>query len=220
MTRYDKDRNDPGLDGQSSLSAYLHFGQISAQRVAKEVKKSDSPVKAKKAFLEELIVRRELSDNFCYYNKNYNKFDCLPELAKKTLDIHRHDKKAYVYSLAQLELAETHDEFWNAAQHQLIDTGKMHGYMRMYWGKKIIEWSQSPEEAFQIALYLNDKYELDSRDPNGYAGLAWCFGLRDRAWPERKIFGKIRYMNADGLKRKLDMEKYVSKFLKTKEGAR
>jgi deoxyribodipyrimidine photo-lyase len=211
LTLYSEQRNDPTKDEVSNLSPYLHFGQISAQRISLEVHQSDASTQSKAAFLEELIVRRELSDNFCFYNPSYDSFDGLPEWAKKTLRVHERDAREYRYSREELEQAETHDSYWNAAQIEMMVRGKMHGYMRMYWGKKIIEWSRTPEDALKIALYLNDKYELDGRDPNGFTGIAWCFGLHDRPWKERAIVGKIRYMNANGLKRKFDAEAYVKK---------
>jgi deoxyribodipyrimidine photo-lyase len=206
---YPDQRNDPNKAVLSNLSPYLHFGQIAAQRVALDVHRSDTPPDSKAAFLEELIVRRELSDNYCFYNPGYESFDGLPEWAQKTLHVHAKDRREYQYTREELERAETQDPYWNAAQNEMVLRGKMHGYMRMYWGKKIIEWSSTPEEAFETALYLNNIYELDGRDPNGYAGVAWCFGTHDRPWPERPIFGKIRYMNANGLKRKFDVERYV-----------
>ncbi|MBD3425902.1 MAG: deoxyribodipyrimidine photo-lyase [Candidatus Omnitrophica bacterium] len=212
LADYDDARNDPTEEGTSDLSPYLHFGQISAQRVALKIRDAKAPRKAKEAFLEELIVRRELSDNLCYYNKDYDKFRGLQPWAKKTLNEHRKDKRGYTYSLKRFEESKTHDPLWNAAQTQLVRTGKMHGYLRMYWGKKILEWSQSPEKAFKVAISLNDKYELDGRDPNGYAGVAWSIGgIHDRAWPERAIFGKIRYMSYNGCKSKFNVDKYIEK---------
>jgi deoxyribodipyrimidine photo-lyase len=202
-------RNDPCLDATSNMSPYLHFGQISPLYIALKVAESDA--RGKDAYLEELIVRRELSYNFVYYNDNYDKFSCLPPWAKNTLNFHSRDNREYFYSLEEFENAKTHDPYWNAAQKEMVVTGKMHGYMRMYWGKKILEWTKNPKRGFKIALYLNNKYELDGRDPNGFAGVAWCFGKHDRAWSERKVFGKIRYMNASGLKRKFDADKYVEK---------
>jgi deoxyribodipyrimidine photo-lyase len=175
--------------------------------VAVKVLETDSP--GMDTYLEELIVRRELAFNFVYYNKNYDSFDCLPKWTQKTLNEHKNDPREYLYSLDEFENAKTHDHYWNAAQNQMRATGKMHGYMRMYWGKKIIEWTQTPQEAYRYALYLNNKYELDGRDPNSFAGVAWCFGKHDRPWKERPVFGKIRYMNAKGLKRKFDADKYV-----------
>ena len=214
LDNYDEQRNDPTKDAQSNLSPYLHFGQLSAQRVTLEVQKLKNHSPSTEAFLEEIIVRRELSDNFCYYNTKYDSFDGFPEWAKRTLNEHEKDKREFVYSLKQFENAETHEDLWNAAQKQLAKTGKLHGYMRMYWAKKILEWSKSPEDALKIAIYLNDKYELDGRDPNGYVGCAWSIGgVHDRAWTERKVFGKIRYMNYNGCKRKFDVESYIKKWL-------
>jgi deoxyribodipyrimidine photo-lyase len=209
LDQYDNLRNDPGLDYLSNLSPYLHFGQISPLYVALQILKSSSP--GKEAYLEELIVRRELSMNFVFYNQNYDFYQGLPDWVKHTLSTHKGDRREYVYSLNDLERAKTHDPYWNAAQMQMRITGKMHGYMRMYWGKKILEWSKTPEEAFRTALYLNNKYELDGRDPNGFAGVAWCFGKHDRPWGEREIFGKVRYMNAAGLRRKFDVDAYIQK---------
>jgi deoxyribodipyrimidine photo-lyase len=200
-------RNDPTLDYLSHMSPYLHFGQISPLFIALKALETKSP--GTEAFLEELIVRRELSMNFVFYNEKYDSLDAVPEWAKKTLRAHRKDKRQYANTLEELESAKTHDPYWNAAQKEMVVQGKMHGYMRMYWGKKIIEWSKTPEEAFRIALYLNNKYELDGRDPNGFTGVAWCFGKHDRPWGERPIFGNVRYMNDKGLKRKFDADGYV-----------
>jgi deoxyribodipyrimidine photo-lyase len=214
LSAYPEDRNDPNKNGQSNLSPYLHFGQISAQRVALEVKKTDAPSDSKDAFLEELIVRRELSDNFCFYNPNYDNPDGFPNWAKKTLREHKKDTREYIYSRKEMEKAETHDDLWNAAQMEMVNRGKMHGYMRMYWAKKILQWTTSVAEAMDIAIYLNDKYELDGRDPNGYAGIAWSLGgLHDRAWNQRSIFGKIRYMSYNGCKSKFDIKTYISKLI-------
>ena len=202
-----EERNDPSRDYSSHMSPYLHFGQISPLYIALEVLKTKSV--GINAYLEELIVRRELAMNFVFYNENYDNLNCLPEWAQKTLSKHSKDIREYLYSFDELENAQTHDPYWNAAQKEMMSTGKMHGYMRMYWGKKIIEWTSNPEEAYDIALALNNKYELDGRDPNGYAGVAWCFGKHDRAWKERDIFGKVRYMNANGLRRKFKIDHYV-----------
>lgn len=210
LPSYAMKRNDPVADGQSNLSPYLHFGQIAAQRVALEVENASVDKAARDAFLEELIVRRELSDNFCFYNIQYDKFEGFPEWARKTLNAHRKDKRAYSYTLKQFEHARTHDELWNAAQNEMVKRGKMHGYMRMYWAKKIVEWTESPEKAMEIAIYLNDRYELDGRDPNGYTGIGWSIGgVHDRAWNERPIFGKIRYMSYNGCKSKFDVKRYI-----------
>ena len=206
---YDTRRNDPNAGAVSNLSPYLHFGQISPLHVALEARAATG--KGKDAFLEELIVRRELSFNLVYYNRRYDDYESLPPWALRTLNYHARDKREYLYSLEEFETARTHDPYWNAAQQEMVLTGKMHGYMRMYWGKKILEWSKGPQEGFRIALYLNNKYELDGRDPNGFAGVAWCFGRHDRAWAERSVFGKVRYMNAGGLRRKFDADAYVSR---------
>jgi len=209
LNDYPDRRNDPNVDGQSGLSPYLRFGQISPLDIALRVARTAS--KGAEAFLEELIVRRELSFNFVHYSNQYDCFEGLPPWAKRTLNFHGRDKREYTYSSAEFEASRTHDPYWNAAQKEMVFTGKMHGYMRMYWGKKILEWTRRPEEGFRIALYLNNKYELDGRDPNGFAGVAWCFGKHDRAWAERPVFGKIRYMNAAGLRRKFDADAYVRK---------
>lgn len=208
---YKEARNDPTSKAQSNLSPYLHFGQLSAQRVALEIMKSSAPRAAKDAFLEELIIRRELADNLCFYEPRYDSVEGFPEWARKTLNDHRMDPRPYLYSIEEFEQARTHDELWNAAQIQMAAKGKMHGYMRMYWAKKILEWSESAQEALRTAVYLNDKYELDGRDPSGYAGIAWSIGgLHDRAWGERPVSGKIRYLSYEGCKRKFDVDTYVN----------
>jgi deoxyribodipyrimidine photo-lyase len=210
LDRYNDLRNDPNAAGQSGLSPWLHFGQLSAQRVALEAGRAAGGTVSGDAFIEELIVRRELSDNFCWYNMNYDRVEGFPAWALKTIAEHRHDRRDFIYSPGQLEMGETHDPLWNAAQAEMVTTGRMHGYMRMYWAKKILEWTESPEAAMQTAIYLNDRYQLDGRDPNGYAGIAWSIGgVHDRAWGERPVFGKIRYMNAKGCKRKFDAELYI-----------
>ena len=212
---YSENRNDPTIDGQSGLSPYLHFGLLSPQRVALDVSNADAPKVDKDAFLEELIIRQELSDNFCFYNANYDNIKCAPAWGIRTLEDHKKDKREYLYSPKQFETAKTHDELWNAAQMEMVKTGKMHGYLRMYWAKKILEWTKTPEEAFKIAVHLNDKYSLDGKDPNGYAGIAWSIcGVHDRAWGEREVFGKIRYMSYDGAASKFNIKKYVSKINK------
>ena len=209
LDHYPDLRNNPTLDYLSNMSAYLHFGQISPLYIALKVMESKSP--GEEAYLEEMIVRRELSMNFIFYNPHYDEFDGLPAWAKKTLIEHIEDPREHLYSLEEFEKAQTHDPYWNACQKEMMITGKMHGYMRMYWGKKILEWTKTPAEGMKIALYLNNKYELDGRDPNGFTGVAWCFGKHDRAWFERNIFGKIRYMNDNGLRRKFDADGYVKK---------
>ena len=213
LASYDRDNSDPVLDGCSRLSPYLHFGQLSPLDIALRVQESDAPRAATDAFLEQLIVRRELSLNACWFNPGYDRYDTLPPWTLTTLDQHRHDKREFLYTLSQWEAGATHDPCWNAAQAEMVRSGSMHNYMRMYWGKKILEWSRSPEEAFDTALYLNNKYELDGRDPNGFTGVAWCFGRHDRPWTERPVFGKIRYMNANGLHRKFDIQAYLDRWL-------
>ena len=208
LARYPLLRNDPASSVLSGMSPYLHFGQVSPIYIARRVLESGDP--AAESFLEEMIVRRELSMNFVTYNILYDRYDGLPAWSRKTLALHSRDPREYLYVLEEFEKAQTHDPYWNAAQKEMLVTGKMHGYMRMYWGKKILEWSESPEQAYQTALSLNNRYELDGRDPNGYAGVAWCFGKHDRAWSERPVFGKIRYMNANGLKRKFRIDDYVA----------
>ena len=214
---YAEERNDPVKDAQSNLSPYLHFGQISAQRIALEVKKYGGSPESEETFLEELIVRRELSDNFCFFNPHYDSFTGFPKWARDTLSKHRTDRREFVYTKEEFENSQTHEDLWNAAQNEMVRTGKMHGYMRMYWAKKILEWTNTPQYALNIAIYLNDKYELDGRDPNGYTGCAWSIGgVHDRPWTEREIFGKIRYMNRNGAKRKFDIESYIQKYNRTK----
>ncbi len=207
LDTYGERRSDPSLERGSGMSPYLHFGQISPLHIALVVKKAGGA--GGDAFLEELIVRRELSMNFILHNLDYDSLQGLPPWALTTLREHAQDKREYAYSLRELEEGRTHDPYWNAAQREMVSTGRIHNYMRMYWGKKIIEWSASPEDAYTAAIYLNDRYELDGRDPNGYTGVLWCFGKHDRAWKERPVLGKLRYMSADGLRRKFDMDSYV-----------
>ncbi|MCX3066295.1 MAG: deoxyribodipyrimidine photo-lyase [Cetobacterium sp.] len=206
----------PDNERSSKLSPYLHFGQISPVEIKHNIEKlSKELINEKNSFLEEVIIRRELAINFVYYNKNYdNWLGITYEWAYKTLEKHENDKREYIYSEKELEEFKTHDKYWNACQKQMLDMGYMDSYMRMYWCKKILEWSVTPQKAYEIAIKLNNKYFYDGRDPNSYAGVAWCFGKHDRAWKEREIFGKVRYMNSDGLKRKFDIEKYVEKYLK------
>ncbi len=212
LRRYVKNRNQPQTDDISHMSPYLHFGQLSPLYLTLKMKRADKLLlEAREAYLEELIVRRELAMNFVNYTINYDSYTCIPQWAMKTLRQHQKDQREYIYSLRQLENAETHDEYWNAAMREMKMTGFMHNYMRMYWGKKILEWSETPEQAFRTMLDMNNKYFLDGRDPNSYAGVSWVFGVHDRAWFERPIFGKIRYMAASGLERKCDIRSYVKK---------
>jgi deoxyribodipyrimidine photo-lyase len=210
LVKYEK-RNDPNEQATSRLSAYLHFGQLSAQRIALEVRASGLP---SESFLEELIVRKELADNFCLFQPHYDRFEGFPAWAQKTLNAHRNDQREFMYDYPTFAEGKTHDDAWNAAQLQMVKTGYMHGYMRMYWAKKILEWTASPEDALTIANRLNDTYELDGRDPNGYVGTAWAIGgVHDRPWANRPIFGMIRFMNAQGLKRKFDIGQYIRTWL-------
>ncbi len=213
LNNYDVHRNDPNKNALSNLSPYFHYGHLSSQRAVLEIKKFNIPRNDKAAFIEQVIVRKELADNFCEYEINYDYFDGFHPWAQNTLNEHRNDEREYLYPKQQFEEAETHDDLWNAAQKQMMTTGKMHGYMRMYWAKKIMEWSPSPEIAQQIAIDLNDKYQLDGRDPNGYTGIAWSIGgIHDRAWFERPVYGKIRYMNYNGCKSKFDVAKYIKMY--------
>jgi deoxyribodipyrimidine photo-lyase len=210
--RYVANRNQPQTDDISHMSPYLHFGQVSPLYLALRIKAAGSRLKeAQEAYLEELLVRRELAMNFVHYTRNYDSFACLPQWARRTLKHHRKDRRENVYTRRQLEDAKTHDEYWNAAMREMKITGFMHNYMRMYWGKKILEWSRTQEHAFRTTLAINNKYFLDGRDPNSHTGVAWVFGVHDRAWFERPIFGKIRYMAASGLERKCDIRRYVEK---------
>lgn len=207
-------RRDLSIDGTSTLSPYLHFGQISPVQIALSARDADAPRADKEAFLEELIVRRELSINFVHFTSNYDSYDSLPVWAKKTLDAHQRDKRPVLYSRDELEQARTHDSHWNAAQREMNATGFMHNAMRMYWGKKVLEWSPTPCEAFERLLYLNNRLFLCGRDPASYANVGWIFGLHDRPWASRPIFGNVRYMNDSGLNRKFDMEAYVARVAK------
>jgi deoxyribodipyrimidine photo-lyase len=205
---YGNGRNDPGAEATSTLSPYLHFGQISPVDIALQAINAWGR-EAAEPLLEQLIVRRELAMNFVYYNDDYDSPECLPDWAVRTLDRHASDRREYCYSYEELFEAKTHDPAWNAAQKQMTQTGHMAGYMRMYWGKKVLEWSRDWREAYRTLVRLNDTCELDGRDPNGYAGIAWIFGKHDRPWGERPIFGTIRYMNEAGLKRKFDVSRYI-----------
>ncbi len=211
LARYADNHNQPQTDDVSMISPYLHFGQISPLYLALAVSAAEAPQAAKDAFLEEMIVRRELACNFTHFTANYDQFACIPGWARVSLAEHRRDRRPHVYSVRQLENAETHDPYWNAAMREMVCTGFMHNYMRMYWGKKILEWSRSPQEAFAATLALNNKYFIDGRDPNSFTGVAWIYGIHDRAWPARPVFGKVRTMMASGLERKCDIRGYVEK---------
>ena len=233
LKSYALDRNDPSKAKLSNLSPYLHYGQIASLRVALEIiqatdirpllfeearlitaSEDASEIDGMNALLEEMVVRKELSDNYCLHNDRYLEIKGGPDWGQKTLNEHRDDPRDFVYSRAEWEAAKTHDESWNAAQKQLMKTGKMHGYMRMYWAKKMLEWSLTPEQALADCIYLNDKYSIDGGDPNGYVGMLWSMtGLHDRPWTQRSVFGQVRYMNEGGLKRKFDIKKYHQDWL-------
>ncbi|RME35909.1 MAG: deoxyribodipyrimidine photolyase [Thermoflexia bacterium] len=200
LPRYADLRGDPRHDATSGLSPYLHFGQISPVEVAWEVSRIGDP--GADAFLEELIVRRELALNFVWYNPDYDRWEGLPRWARETLQAHAGDPRPALYSLEDLESARTEDPVWNAAQSALVRTGRMHNYLRMYWGKQLLLWTEHPQDALRIGLYLNNRYALDGRDPNSYAGVGWCLGLHDRPFPERPVFGKVRPMTPEGIRRK------------------
>ncbi|HET9173940.1 MAG TPA: deoxyribodipyrimidine photo-lyase [Candidatus Saccharimonadales bacterium] len=231
LPQYALKRNDIAEDFQSNLSPYLHFGQLASLRVALDVlaETQKTPLlfeRAKmasagdqpsaedgmNALFEEMIVRKELSDNFCFYAKSFTSFDAIPAWAVDTLTQHQTDRREHVYTIDELRSASTHDPAWNAAQRELTTSGKMHGYMRMYWAKKLLEWTPTPQDALAIAIELNDSYSIDGGDPNGYVGMLWSIaGLHDRPWTERPIFGKIRYMNLAGLERKFNLNAYISR---------
>lgn len=234
LEKYALQRNNIAQDYQTGLSPYLHFGQLSSLRVALDVLSHTNEIPllfnearmaspgtipsaadGMNALFEEMIVRKELSDNFCLYAKSYTNFEAVPNWAAATLEKHRDDMREFSYSADELEQGKTHDEIWNAAQYELAKTGKLHGYLRMYWAKKILEWSATPEEALATTIYLNDAYSIDGGDPNGYVGALWSIaGLHDRPWTERPIFGMVRYMNAAGMRRKFDVDAYINRVTK------
>ncbi len=209
--QYDENRSRPETDHVSYMSMYLHYGHISPVYVAREIQNSGASKNAIESYLEELIVRRELTFNYVRFESKYDSYSVLPDWAKTTLAEHEDDEREHVYTRRELELGKTHDRYWNAAMAEMRETGYMHNYMRMYWGKKILEWTNTPQYAFQTALYLNNKYFLDGRDPSSYANVGWIFGLHDRAFQEREVYGKVRYLSASGLERKADPDAYVSK---------
>jgi deoxyribodipyrimidine photo-lyase len=210
LPTYAAHRGQPQTNDVSHMSKFLHYGQISPVYIALELRKAGGGENTE-AYLEELIVRRELPMNYVFYQPDYDVYASQPEWARRTLAEHAGDQRPYLYTQEQLEQAATHDPYWNAAMTEMRTTGYMHNYMRMYWGKKIIEWSQTPEAAYRTTLYLNNKYFLDGRDANSFANVAWVFGQHDRGWTERTVFGKVRYMNAEGLERKADPKAYVAK---------
>jgi len=221
LGHYPERHGKPELEGTSRLSPYLHFGHIGPHTVALAVGDAKAPRAAKDDFLDQLITWRELSVNFVHFNPLYDSIESAPDWAHHTLAKHAHDPRPVIYSRQQLEHAETHDELWNAAQRQMLHAGWMHNYMRMYWAKKILEWSPSPTVAYQTAVYLNDRYFLDGRDPNGYAGIAWAIaGKFDRPWFERPIFGLVRYMSGNAAYKKFDADKYIEQMAELVEVSR
>jgi deoxyribodipyrimidine photo-lyase len=223
LGEYGRQRNHPEVQRTSELSAYLHFGQISVQQLALKITQYNPPSiegaskhfdEGKAAFLEELLVRRELAINFVLRNPDYDELEGCPQWGKETLQKHALDPHTWNYSLEELELAKTHDELWNASQREMVESGRMHGYLRMYWAKKILEWIEDPAVAFQYTVYLNDKYEIDGSYANGYTGIAWAIGDKhDRPWgPERPIFGLVRYMSLGGMQRKFDTQVYMKRW--------
>jgi deoxyribodipyrimidine photo-lyase len=223
LEEYDTQRNHPEVDGSSGVSPYLHFGHIGPLTIALAVERAAKAHPklraARDAYFNELIVWRELAVNFVIHNAKYDTWECAEPWAKKTIEEHARDEREFVYTLAQLEGAKTHDELWNAAQTQMLKFGWMHNVMRMYWAKKILEWTPDVKTAVQYAVHLNDKYFLDGRDPNGYAGVAWAIvGKFDRAWGERPVFGKIRYMSGASTGRKFDSKRYIAQMMGSKQG--
>ena len=231
LERYHQDRNDIANPAVSGLSPWLHFGHISSIEIVEKILENgkwtpesiDMSRKGARegwwglsagveSFLDQIITWRELGFNNAYHNENHNKFESIPEWAKKTLAEHSDDERV-LYTFEQIENAETHDEIWNAAQIQLLKTGIIHNYLRMLWGKRILEWASTPEQAAEWMIQLNDRYALDGRDPNSYTGIFWVLGRHDRAWgPERAIFGKIRYMSSENTRRKMNLKPYLQQF--------
>ena len=220
LRAYDRQRNHPEHPGTSRLSPYLHFGHIGPREVALAVRDSGAPSNAVAPLLEQLIVRRELAVNFVTFNRDYDRLAGCEGWARRTLAAHRRDRRPVLYTAAQLESGDTDDALWNAAQMQMVTSGWMHGYVRMYWAKKLLEWTTSPEDAFDLAVRLNDRYELDGRDPNGYANIAWAIGGKhDRPWPPRPIFGTIRSMSHERTMRKFDARRYIEEITAGAAGA-
>ena len=209
LPHYDKTHNEPSFDGVSRLSPYLHFGFLSIQEIVAAVEHAKAPKPSKDAFLEQAIVRRELSFNLTRHNAHYDSLKALPVWALQTMCEHKDDPHPELIDDEKIEAAETYDELWNAAQRELLNTGHLHNYVRMLWGKRVIEWQRTYEMAFELLVHLNNKYALDGRDPNSYAGILWCFGKHDRPWFEREIFGTIRYMTSRSMARKFNARRYM-----------
>jgi len=219
LRRYANGRNEPSENATSHMSPYLHFGQISALEIALRVSEYAKEHKLiATEYLEELIVRRELAFNYSRFVEDPGDLKNLPEWCQLNMRKHAKDKRDPQYTPQQLERAETYDELWNATQKEMLSRGKIHGYYRMYWGKKIIEWSRTYEEAAKTMIDIHGRYALDGRDPNTYTNIFWCFGLHDRPWPERPIFGTMRYMSLEGMKRKTDVQAYIDEINGQKGG--
>jgi deoxyribodipyrimidine photo-lyase len=232
LMRYADERNQPESAVSSGLSPYLHFGHMSTHQVFAEIARLEgwsyerlAPVTSGKrsgwwgmdrnaeAFLDQLVTWRELGFNMCWRQDNHDRYESLPQWALDTLAKHASDPRVYLYSLPDFEEGRTHDALWNAAQMQLVREGRIHNYLRMLWGKKILEWAASPEDTVQIMIHLNNKYALDGRDPNSYSGIFWCLGRYDRPWgPERPIFGTVRYMSSENTARKVNVKSYIAKY--------
>ncbi len=208
---YATTRNRPELDATSRISHFVRFGQLSAHEAVRAVRESGAPQADVDTFVEEFVVRRELAYNFVRWNPRASELAGAPDWAKRTLAAHASDEREWLWDDDTLEAGDTHDPLWNAAQRQMVERGHMHGYVRMYWAKKLLEWRADPADAFELALRLIDRYSLDGRDPNGIVGVAWAIGgVHDRAWTERPIFGMIRYMSLASTGRKFDSKRYVA----------
>eukprot|EP01068_Selenidium_serpulae_P009231 Selendium_serpulae@DN5181_c0_g1_i2.p1 len=219
LKNFAKTRNDPNCNVASNLSPWVNFGHVSMATLVTNVKEAlktgdrSKIAEGAAAYIEEGVVRRELSDNFCYYNAHYDSLKGAAKWASDTLSVHRRDKREHLYTHVELANAKTHDDLWNAAQRQLVEHGKMHGFLRMYWAKKILEWTADAATALEVGLDLNDRYSLDGNDPNGFVGIGWSvMGVHDMGWKEREIFGKIRYMNYQGCQRKFNVPQFVAKY--------
>lgn len=221
LARYEAGRNEPSEHATSNLSPYLHFGHISSLEAALAAEDyAVSQHLSAASFLEELIVRRELAFNFARFTPKLDSLEALPDWAIKTLHKHASDPREQASTREQMERGETYDPLWNATQKELLLRGKIHGYYRMYWGKKIIEWSKTHEDALRLMIDLHDRYALDGRDPATYTNILWCFGLHDRPWSERPIFGQVRYMNFAGMKRKTNIAAYIDEIESVERGGR
>jgi len=206
LPSYPELASDPMASGESDLSPYFHFGQLSSQRVALEVELADAPLEAKSDFLGQLIIKKEISDNFCLHTPEYETFGAFPKWARDSIDAHRSDEREHLYNLEQFEKGQTHDPLWNATQMELVKIGKTHGSLRKYWAQKILEWTNSPEEALSIAMYLNNRYSLDGRDPSGYTGIA--YGLFGHPWASNDVIGKVRNRTYTGERLRFDIHAY------------